>query len=90
MQYSMPTISLRVPDRLKEKMDEHGEINWSAVIRSNLEDEIERLEARNVGHAVAVSERLSRAIDEADVADENTADVVREWREQRYGADSDG
>jgi len=71
-------------------MDEHGEINWSAVIRSNLEDEVERLEARDVGHAVALSERLSGAIDGTDVADENTADVIREWREKRYGADPDG
>ena len=30
----MATVSFRVSDELKEKMDEHGEINWSAV--SNL------------------------------------------------------
>ncbi|KMT45622.1 hypothetical protein EL22_28905 [Halostagnicola sp. A56] len=55
----MATVSLRVPDDLKKEMDEHGEINWSAVIRSNIEEEIEQLEARNTGHAVATSERLS-------------------------------
>ncbi|KDE59480.2 hypothetical protein EL22_21760 [Halostagnicola sp. A56] len=68
-------------------MDEHGEINWSAVIRSNIEEEIEQLEARNTGHAVATSERLSNEIDEDDVQNENTAEIVREWREKRYGAD---
>jgi hypothetical protein len=85
----MATVSLRVPDALKEKMDEHSEINWSAVIRSNLEEEIERLESRNIGHAVAVSERLSKEIGEENVTDTNTADTIREWRDTRYGMDSD-
>lgn len=84
----MATVSLRVPDDLKKEMDEHGEINWSAVIRSNIEEEIEQLEARNIGHAVATSERLSNEIDEDDVQHENTAETIREWREKRYGADS--
>lgn len=85
----MATVSLRVPDDLKEKMDEHGEINWSAVIRANIEEEIERLESRSIGHAVATSERLSGEIDEAEVKDENTAETIREWRDNRYGAGSD-
>ena len=85
----MPTVSLRVPDALKEKMDEHDEVNWSAVIRSNIEEEIAQLESRSIGHAVATSERLSSEIDEADVTDENTAEAIREWREHRYGADAE-
>jgi hypothetical protein len=85
----MATVSLRVPDELKEKMDEHDEINWSAVIRSNLETEVSRLESRNIGHAVAVSERLSAEIDEEDVANTNTAETIREWREKRYRGNSD-
>lgn len=85
----MATVSLRVPDSLKEAMDEYGEINWSAVIRSHIEEEIGRLESRNIGHAVAVSERLSNEIDESAVADQNTAETIREWREKRYGTDSD-
>jgi len=85
----MATVSLRVPDELKKKMDEHGEINWSAVIRANIEEEIGRLESRNIGHAVATSERLSTEVDEEQVTDENTAETIREWRETRYGADSD-
>jgi hypothetical protein len=70
-------------------MDEHGEINWSAVIRANIEEEIERLESRSIGHAVATSERLSNEIDEGNVKDENTAETIREWRNKRYGANSD-
>ena len=85
----MATVSLRVPDELKKKMDDHGEINWSAVIRANIEEEIGRLESRSIGHAVATSERLSTEIDEEEVTDENTAETIREWRDTRYGADSD-
>lgn len=84
----MATVSLRVPDELKTKMDEHEAINWSAVIRSNLEDEIARLESRNIGHAVAVSERLSNSVAEDTVADTNTAETIREWRDTRYGEPS--
>jgi hypothetical protein len=85
----MATVSLRVPDELKAKMDEHGEINWSAVLRAYIEEEIGRLESRSIGHAVATSERLRTEIDEKEVTDENTAETIREWRETRYGADSD-
>jgi len=85
----MATVSLRVPDELKERMDAHGEINWSAVLRASIEEEVERLESRSIGHAVATSERLSNGVDEAEVAEENTAETIREWRERRYGADSD-
>ncbi|MFB6308616.1 MAG: hypothetical protein ABEH35_04730 [Haloarculaceae archaeon] len=80
----MATVSLRVPDELKEQMDEHDEINWSAVLRSHIEAEIEQLESRSIGHAVATSERLSSEID-ADVANEDTSSIVREWRDTRYG-----
>ncbi|PSP95987.1 hypothetical protein BRC91_00325 [Halobacteriales archaeon QS_4_62_28] len=81
----MASVSLRVPDELKRKMDEHSEINWSAVIRANIEEEIGRLESRSIGHAVATSERLSNEIDEREVKDENTAETIRKWREKRYG-----
>jgi hypothetical protein len=58
----MATVSFCIPDELKEKMDEHDEINWGAVLRSNIEDELDRLESRDVAHAVAASERLSGEI----------------------------
>lgn len=85
----MATVSLRVPDELKEKMDTYDEINWSAVIRANIEEEIEELESRSIGHAVATSERLSNDINEASVEDQNTAEIIRDWREKRYGASND-
>lgn len=84
----MATVSLRVPDELKKKMDQHDEINWSAIIRANIEEEILQLDSRNIGHAVATSERLSNEIDDEEVKNQNTAEIVREWRDTRYGGDS--
>lgn len=84
----MATVSFRVPDEIKEKMEAHNEINWSAVLRQQIEEEIAALEQRNVAHAVATSERLSQAIDDDEVAEENAADVIREFRDTRYGGES--
>jgi predicted DNA-binding protein len=88
MYNGMATVSLRIPDDLKEKMDEHGEINWSAILRAHIKKEIERLESCSIGHAVATSERLSREIDQEEVKDENIAETIREWRDERYGSNS--
>ena len=90
MWYGTAIVSFHVSDELKEKMDEHGEINWSAVLRSNVEDELDRLGSRNIARAVATSERLSSEITNADVTERNTAETVREWQETRHGAHSDG
>ena len=83
----MGTVSFRVPDEIKERMEEHDEINWSAVLRDHIEEELHRLESRNIAHAVATSERLSSAIDTDEVATTNTAEQIREFRDAR---DSEG
>lgn len=84
----MATVSFRVPDEVKARMDEHDEVNWSAVLRAHIEAELSGLESRDVAHAVATSERLSGEIDPDDVSEQNTAEVIREWRDRRYGGRS--
>lgn len=84
----MATVSVRVPDEVKEQMEEHDHINWSAVIRTNIEEELSELESRSIAHAVSTSERLSHEIDADDITEENTAETIREWRDKRYGANS--
>ncbi|UWG49753.1 RHH/CopG DNA binding protein [Halalkaliarchaeum sp. AArc-CO] len=81
----MGTVSFRVPDEVKERMEEHDEVNWSAVLRDHIEEELHSLESRNIAHAVATSERLSSAIDADEVATANTAEQIREFRDARYG-----
>ena len=83
----MGTVSFRVPDEVKAQMEEHDEVNWSAVLRDHIEEELHSLESRNTAHAVATSERLSGAIDADEVAATNTAETVREFRDTRYGAE---
>jgi hypothetical protein len=40
----MPSITVNVDDDLKERMDEHPEINWSEVTRQAIQEKIEALE----------------------------------------------
>lgn len=40
----MPTITVNVDDNLKERMENHPEINWSEVTRQAIEEKIEALE----------------------------------------------
>ena len=40
----MSTLSLSVPDELKEKMDELEEVNWSAVARKAFEIKVQQVE----------------------------------------------
>lgn len=79
----MATVSIRIPDDLKERMDEHDDVNWSAVLRERLRQEVDERESEKVAHAVATSERLSAEINEDEVKDTNTAETIREWRERR-------
>jgi len=40
----MPSITVNVDDDLKERMDNHPEINWSEVTRQAIQEKIEALE----------------------------------------------
>ena len=81
----MATVSVRVPDELKERMDAQETVNWSAVIRAHIREELADREDRRLASAVATSERLSADIDPADVEQLNTADRIREFRDRRHG-----
>lgn len=87
----MGSVSFRVSDEVKARMEEHDDVNWSAVLREHIAEELRELESRNVAHAVATSERLSSAIDAEEVAATNTAETIRTFRDTRYGEErSDG
>jgi hypothetical protein len=83
----MGSVSFRVPDEVKARMEEHDEINWSAVLRDHIKQELHSLESRNIAHAVATSERLSSAINADEVATINTAAQIRESRDTRYSGE---
>lgn len=81
----MATVSFRVPDEVKAQMDAHDDVNWSAVLRGYIEEELQELTSRKTAHAVATSERLSSAIDAEEVAATNTAETIRAFRDTRFG-----
>lgn len=82
----MATVSFRVPEELKARMDEHAEINWSAVLRERIADELEKRRERDLAQAVLTSERLSGTIDPEAVREQDSTRTIREWRERRYGS----
>jgi predicted transcriptional regulator len=43
----MPSITVNVDDDLKERMEQHPEINWSEVTRQAIEEKIDALEVMN-------------------------------------------
>ena len=40
----MPSITVNVDDELKERMENHPEINWSEVTRQAIQEKVETLE----------------------------------------------
>jgi hypothetical protein len=41
--FEMPTITLSVPEDLKQQMDESKEINWSQVARTAIQEKVAQL-----------------------------------------------
>lgn len=39
----MSNITLKIPDELKEKMQKHPEVNWSAVIRKSMQEHLNKM-----------------------------------------------
>ncbi len=66
----MPTVNLAVPEELKRKMDERGEINWSEVARQAFKQKLEDLELLEKFTAKSAltgkdAERLGKEVGEA-------------------------
>lgn len=40
----MPNMTIRIPDDLKEAIDEHPEINWSEVARQSMWEYVRKIE----------------------------------------------
>jgi len=68
----MPSITVNVDD-LKERMEEHPEINWSEVTRQAIREKIETLDV--------MDELTSKSEPESDVA--KITDKINESARQR-------
>lgn len=78
----MPSITVNVDDGLKERMDQHPEINWSEVTRQAIQRKIEHLEL--LDELVADSELTP------DDVDEIAARIDRRARGRAVEGDEDG
>lgn len=58
----MPSITVNVDATLKERMEEHPEINWSEVTRQAIQEKIEKLELMD--ELTADSELTADDVDE--------------------------
>jgi len=72
----MATITVRVPEEIKEEMKKFRHINWSRVVREAIAEEIKREKMR----------RASRIIENLRAKSKvkwDSVAVIREWREKR-------
>lgn len=56
----MTTVSVRIPENLKKRMDELPWINWSEILRESIIRALEREEGKSLAKAVMLTERLRR------------------------------
>ncbi|MCJ7429476.1 MAG: hypothetical protein MUP66_03745 [Candidatus Nanohaloarchaeota archaeon QJJ-5] len=73
----MPNMTIRVPDDLKESLDEHPEINWSEVARQSMKEYLYRL---NIADEIASKSQLSEE-DAAELSDEVKHDIAEHYRD---------
>ncbi len=76
----MPSITVNVDDDLKERMEEHPEINWSEVTRQAIQEKITKLELMD--ELTADSDLTEQDVDEL-------ADRINESARQRLEEGSD-
>ncbi len=75
----MTTISVRIDDELKKKMQAHPDINWSGVIRAAINDRTDQNKDRDMVQAIIITERLRRK----SRSGWDSTKVIREWRQKR-------
>lgn len=75
----MTSISVRINDELKKKMEAHPDINWSGVIRAAINDKAERSKGRDLVLAITATERLRKKAK----AGWDSTKVIRKWRKKR-------
>ena len=77
-------ISLRIGSDVREKMRQHAHINWSAILRKALIEEVNKLHTINKERALKA---LKNALDIRKSGVFNSkitgAEIIREWREKR-------
>ena len=83
----MATITVRVDDELKRKMDELKDVNWSEVIREKIREVVEEEERKRakrkdyfrIARASLRAEELSSIF-----GGKESEETIREWRDRNW------
>lgn len=75
----MATVTVRVPDELKEAMDEF-DVNWSQAIRDMIEERLRRMRRKRAAEEM---DRLAKAVFERTSEYADASGTVIEWRRRR-------
>ncbi len=68
---TMPNMTIRVPEDLKDAMDDHPEINWSEVARRSMQEYLHKLE---IADQLASKSELTRE-EAQELSDELKRDI---------------
>ena len=86
----MAIITVRVPDKLRKRMQRFKNINWSSIIRQTIEDRIileQSKEKRDRALVVAANETIERLFAESSKkygpTEYDSAGTIRAWRDSR-------
>ena len=74
----MPTISVRIDPKLKERMDSFQHLNWSEIIRQAIRREINAKREYNLAKAVMLNDKIRKKAPE----DFSSVEVIRRFREE--------
>lgn len=78
------TVSVRVDEQLHTEMRSHDEVNWSAVLRKAIAEQVQKLEHIEKTRAQHALEEIL-AIRKRKLFDKGkqTTELIREWRHNR-------
>ena len=83
----MPTISIRIDEELKKKMEELSHINWSEVIRKKIEEIIEEEMKRKKGgkdYKRILEASLKSYEFILKYGGKKSEESIREWRDRNW------
>lgn len=73
----MPNMTIRIPDDLKEAIDEHPEINWSEVARQSMWEYVRTIE---IADEIATRSELTEEGAE-ELSTQLKADIASHYRD---------
>ena len=81
----MPTMSTKIPENLKKRIEKLTHINWSEVMRAAILKRAEDEEKRIIDRNHKIIEQSSQLMDQLRrKAQGNTTEELRAWREIRH------